>query len=82
MINKADRWDCLESWYDSIGSVTLLEFICAAHHRQGQTVKRDLVKKIIGQPNMNQHNPPKYKLEVKTQKKLKFLRKLWRLYVQ
>ena len=82
LINISDRWDCLESWYQCISSVSLLEFICAAHHRQGQTAKRDMVKKLIGLPNLNQHNDRKYKLEIKTQKKLQFLRKLWRLYAE
>jgi hypothetical protein len=82
LVNVSDRWDSLETWYSCISSVSLLEFICAAHHRQGQTEKRDLVKKLIGQPNLNQHNSRKLKLEIKTKKKLKFLRKLWRLHVE
>ena len=109
LIKVGDRWDCLETWYTTIASVSLLEFICAEHHRQGrvqnkiystqnfylwfwnfqrwnstlwkgQIVKRDLVKKLIEQADYNQHNHHKYKLEFNAQKKLQFLRKLWRLY--
>ena len=36
MIKVSDRWDCLETWYTTISSVSLLEFICAEHHRQGR----------------------------------------------
>ena len=36
LIKVGDRWDCLETWYTTIASVSLLELICAEHHRQGR----------------------------------------------
>ena len=70
----------MPSWYDCIGSVSLLEFIAASHHRQGHVAKRDAVKKIIENPDLNANNKHTVKLEIKTNKKLDFFRKIWRLY--
>jgi len=80
LLKSDNRWDSIFEWYKCVGSVTLLEFICAAHHRQGHTAKRDMVKKLIESPDLNANNKRNTKLEIKNVKKLEFCRKLWRLY--
>ena len=85
MIQLAERIDQSELIDDRKSNgkpflVTLLEFICASHHRQGHVAKRDMVKKLIENPDLNVNNKRMVRLEVKTIKKLEFCRKIWKLY--
>ena len=66
MIKVSDRWDCLETWYTTISSVSLLEFICAEHHRQGKVQNKiySTRKLYLGSRNFEPYEKVKLSSEI------------------
>uniref|UniRef100_A0A8C2Q9K0 Integrator complex subunit 8 n=1 Tax=Cyprinus carpio TaxID=7962 RepID=A0A8C2Q9K0_CYPCA len=76
------RWlhDSMDSFYDYIWDVTILEYLTYIHHKRGESDKRQVAIKAIGQTELNSSNPEEVLQLAAQKRKKKFLQALAKLY--
>jgi len=66
----------MDSYYDYIWDVTILEYLTYLHHKRGETDKRQIAIKAIGQTELNASNPEEV-LQLAAQRRKKSSSKQW-----
>uniref|UniRef100_A0A3B3DU75 Integrator complex subunit 8 n=1 Tax=Oryzias melastigma TaxID=30732 RepID=A0A3B3DU75_ORYME len=72
--------DAMDSFYDYIWDVTILEYLTHIHHKRGETEKRQIAIKAIGQTELNTSNPEEVLQLAAQKRKKRFLQAMLKLY--
>ncbi|KAL0962622.1 hypothetical protein UPYG_G00342890 [Umbra pygmaea] len=72
--------DAMDSFYEYIWDVTILEYLTHIHHKRGETEKRQIAVKAIGQTELNASNPEEVLQLAAQKRKKKFLQAMAKLY--
>ncbi|XP_007229265.3 integrator complex subunit 8 isoform X2 [Astyanax mexicanus] len=72
--------DSMDSFYDYIWDVTILEYLTHIHHKRGEIDKRQVAIKAIGQSELNSSNPEEVLQLAAQKRKKKFLQAMAKLY--
>ncbi|XP_068603352.1 integrator complex subunit 8 [Brachionichthys hirsutus] len=72
--------DAMDSFYDYIWDVTILEYLTHIHHKRGETEKRQIAIKAIGQTELNTSNPEEVLQLAAQKRKKRFLQAMAKLY--
>ncbi|KAI4882608.1 hypothetical protein NFI96_032804 [Prochilodus magdalenae] len=72
--------DSMDSFYDYIWDVTILEYLTYIHHKRGEIEKRQVAIKAIGQTELNSSNPEEVLQLAAQKRKKKFLQAMAKLY--
>ncbi|MBN3295373.1 INT8 protein, partial [Amia calva] len=72
--------DAMDSFYDYIWDVTILEYLTHIHHKRGENEKRQIAIKAIGQTELNASNPEEVLQLAAQKRKKKFLQAMAKLY--
>ncbi|XP_072531478.1 integrator complex subunit 8 isoform X1 [Salminus brasiliensis] len=72
--------DSMDSFYDYIWDVTILEYLTHIHHKRGEIEKRQVAIKAIGQTELNSSNPEEVLQLAAQKRKKKFLQAMAKLY--
>ncbi|XP_055489669.1 integrator complex subunit 8 isoform X4 [Leucoraja erinacea] len=79
-LQEQNSHDAMDSYYDYIWDITILEYLTHIHHKRGETDKRQIAIKAIGQSELNSSNPEEV-LQLAAQKRQKkFLQAMAKLY--
>ncbi|KAL4629777.1 integrator complex subunit 8 [Arapaima gigas] len=79
-LQEQNSHDAMDSFYDYIWDVTILEYLTYIHHKRGENDKRQIAIKAIGQTELNASNPEEV-LQLAAQKRKKlFLQAMAKLY--
>ncbi|XP_077127052.1 integrator complex subunit 8 [Ranitomeya variabilis] len=79
-LQEQNSHDAMDSYYDHIWDVTLLEFLTHLHHKRGEIDKRQIAIKAIGQPELNSSNPEDVLQLAAHRRKKTFLQAMAKLY--
>ncbi|XP_045143264.1 integrator complex subunit 8 [Echinops telfairi] len=79
-LQEQNSHDAMDSYYDYIWDVTILEYLTYLHHKRGETDKRQIVIKAIGQTELNASNPEEVLQLAAQRRKKKFLQAMAKLY--
>ncbi|XP_068942706.1 integrator complex subunit 8 isoform X2 [Petaurus breviceps papuanus] len=79
-LQEQNSYDAMDSYYDYIWDVTILEYLTYLHHKRGETDKRQIVIKAIGQTELNISNPEEVLQLAAQRRKKKFLQAMAKLY--
>ncbi|XP_001368856.1 integrator complex subunit 8 isoform X2 [Monodelphis domestica] len=79
-LQEQNSYDAMDSYYDYIWDVTILEYLTYLHHKRGETDKRQIVIKAIGQTELNMSNPEEVLQLAAQRRKKKFLQAMAKLY--
>ncbi|CAF92049.1 unnamed protein product, partial [Tetraodon nigroviridis] len=72
--------DAMDSFYDYIWDITILEYLTHIHHKRGETEKRQIAMKAIGQTELNTSNPEEVLQLAAQKRKKRFLQAMAKLY--
>ncbi|XP_031442190.1 integrator complex subunit 8 isoform X1 [Clupea harengus] len=72
--------DGMDSYYDYIWDVTILEYLTHIHQKRGEADKRQVAIKAIGQSELNASNPEDVLQLAAQKRKKKFLQAMAKLY--
>uniref|UniRef100_A0A3B4ELE2 INTS8 TPR repeats domain-containing protein n=1 Tax=Pygocentrus nattereri TaxID=42514 RepID=A0A3B4ELE2_PYGNA len=72
--------DSMDSFYQYIWDVTILEYLTHIHHKRGEIEKRQVAIKAIGQTELNSSNPEEVLQLAAQKRKKKFLQAMAKLY--
>ncbi|MEQ2263012.1 Integrator complex subunit 8 [Xenotaenia resolanae] len=90
-LQEQNSHDAMDSFYDYIWDVTILEYLTHIHHKRGEMEKRQIavspqglvfqaVVKAIGQTELNSSNPEEVLQLAAQKRKKRFLRAMAKLY--
>ncbi|XP_030644992.1 integrator complex subunit 8 [Chanos chanos] len=79
-LQEQNSHDSMDSFYDYIWDVTILEYLTHIHHKRGEIDKRQVAIKAIGQPELNSSNPEEVLQLAAQKRKKKFLQAMAKLY--
>ncbi|XP_026070455.1 integrator complex subunit 8 [Carassius auratus] len=79
-LQEQNSHDSMDSFYDYIWDVTILEYLTYIHHKRGEGDKRQVAIKAIGQTELNSSNPEEVLQLAAQKRKKKFLQALAKLY--
>ncbi|XP_010786071.1 integrator complex subunit 8 isoform X1 [Notothenia coriiceps] len=79
-LQEQNSHDAMDSFYDYIWDVTILEYLTHIHHKRGETEKRQIAIKAIGQTELNTSNPEEVLLLAAQKRKKRFLQAMAKLY--
>ncbi|XP_043922111.1 integrator complex subunit 8-like [Protopterus annectens] len=79
-LQEQNSHDSMDSYYDYIWDVTILEYLTYLHHKRGETDKRQIAIKAIGQTELNASNPEEVLQLAAQKRKKKFLQAMAKLY--
>ncbi|XP_062870806.1 integrator complex subunit 8 [Trichomycterus rosablanca] len=79
-IQEQNSHDSMDSFYDYIWDVTILEYLSHIHQKRGEIEKRQVAIKAIGQTELNSSNPEEVLLLAAQKRKKKFLQAMAKLY--
>lgn len=79
-LQEQNSHDAMDSYYDYIWDVTILEYLTYLHHKRGETDKRQIAIKAIGQTELNSSNPEDVLQLAAQRRKKKFLQAMAKLY--
>ncbi|XP_018606035.1 integrator complex subunit 8 [Scleropages formosus] len=79
-LQEQSSHDAMDSFYDYIWDVTILEYLTYIHHKRGENEKRQIAIKAIGQTELNASNPEEVLQLAAQKRKKKFLQAMARLY--
>ncbi|XP_043363516.1 integrator complex subunit 8 isoform X3 [Dermochelys coriacea] len=79
-LQEQNSHDAMDSYYDYIWDVTILEYLTYLHHKRGETDKRQIAIKAIGQTELNASNPEEILQLAAQRRKKRFLQAMAKLY--
>ncbi|XP_056154171.1 integrator complex subunit 8 [Lampris incognitus] len=79
-LQEQNSHDAMDSFYDYIWDVTILEYLTHIHHKRGESEKRQMAIKAIGQTELNASNPEEVLQLAAQKRKKKFLQAMAKLY--
>uniref|UniRef100_A0A8C4F013 INTS8 TPR repeats domain-containing protein n=1 Tax=Dicentrarchus labrax TaxID=13489 RepID=A0A8C4F013_DICLA len=79
-LQEQNSHDAMDSFYDYIWDVTILEYLTHIHHKRGETEKRQIAVKAIGQAELNTSNPEEVLQLAAQKRKKRFLQAMAKLY--
>ncbi|XP_010187620.1 PREDICTED: integrator complex subunit 8, partial [Mesitornis unicolor] len=79
-LQELNSHDAMDSYYEYIWDVTILEYLTYLHHKRGETDKRQIAIKAIGQTELNASNPEEVLQLAAQRRKKKFLQAMAKLY--
>lgn len=79
-LQEQNSHDAMDSFYDYIWDVTILEYLTYIHHKRGENEKRQIAIKAIGQAELNASNPEEVLQLAAQKRKKKFLQAMAKLY--
>uniref|UniRef100_A0A671YU98 Integrator complex subunit 8 n=1 Tax=Sparus aurata TaxID=8175 RepID=A0A671YU98_SPAAU len=79
-LQEQNSHDAMDSFYDYIWDVTILEYLTHIHHKRGETEKRQIAIKAIGQAELNTSNPEEVLQLAAQKRKKRFLQAMAKLY--
>ncbi|NXV34448.1 INT8 protein, partial [Rissa tridactyla] len=79
-LQEQSSHDAMDSYYEYIWDVTILEYLTYLHHKRGETDKRQIAIKAIGQTELNASNPEEVLQLAAQRRKKKFLQAMAKLY--
>ncbi|XP_053324229.1 integrator complex subunit 8 [Spea bombifrons] len=79
-LQEQNSHDGMDSYYEYIWDVTILEYLTHLHHKRGETDKRQIAIKAIGQPELNSSNPEEVLQLAAQRRKKTFLQAMAKLY--
>ncbi|XP_077447317.1 integrator complex subunit 8 isoform X1 [Stigmatopora argus] len=79
-LQEQNSHDAMDSLYDYIWDVTILEYLTHIHHKRGEIEKRQIAIKAIGQAELNTSNPPEVLQLAAQKRKKRFLQAMAKLY--
>uniref|UniRef100_A0A673AS23 INTS8 TPR repeats domain-containing protein n=1 Tax=Sphaeramia orbicularis TaxID=375764 RepID=A0A673AS23_9TELE len=79
-LQEQNSHDAMDSFYDYIWDVTILEYLTHIHHKRGETEKRQIAVKAIGQTELNTSNPEEVLQLAAQKRKKRFLQAMAKLY--
>uniref|UniRef100_A0A674ELG1 Integrator complex subunit 8 n=1 Tax=Salmo trutta TaxID=8032 RepID=A0A674ELG1_SALTR len=79
-LQEQNSHDAMDSFYDYIWDVTILEYLTHIHHKRGESEKRQIAIKAIGQTELNASNPEEVLQLAAQKRKKKFLQAMAKLY--
>ncbi|KAM4706013.1 integrator complex subunit 8 [Rhinophrynus dorsalis] len=79
-LQEQNSHDAMDSYYEYIWDVTILEYLTHLHHKRGEMDKRQIAIKAIGQTELNASNPEEVLQLAAQRRKKKFLQAMAKLY--
>lgn len=79
-LQEQNSHDAMDSYYDYIWDVTILEYLTHIHHKRGEAEKRQIAVKAIGQSELNTSNPEEVLQLAAQKRKKRFLQAMAKLY--
>ncbi|XP_064010784.1 integrator complex subunit 8 isoform X2 [Pogoniulus pusillus] len=79
-LQEQNSHDAMDSYYEYIWDVTILEYLTYLHHKRGETDKRQIAIKAIGQTELNASNPEEVLQLAAQRRKKRFLQAMAKLY--
>ncbi|XP_051519119.1 integrator complex subunit 8 isoform X2 [Myxocyprinus asiaticus] len=79
-LQEQNSHDSMDSFYDYIWDVTILEYLTYIHHKRGESDKRQVAIKAIGQTELNSSNPEDVLQLAAQKRKKRFLQAMAKLY--
>uniref|UniRef100_A0A0F7ZDK3 Integrator complex subunit 8 n=1 Tax=Crotalus adamanteus TaxID=8729 RepID=A0A0F7ZDK3_CROAD len=79
-LQEQNSHDAMDSYYDYIWDITILEYLTYLHHKRGETDKKQIAIKAIGQTELNSSNPEEVLQLAAQRRKKKFLQAMAKLY--
>lgn len=79
-LQEQNSHDAMDSYYDYIWDVTILEYLTHIHHKRGESEKRQIAMKAIGQSELNTSNPEEVLQLAAQKRKKRFLQAMAKLY--
>lgn len=79
-LQEQSSHDSMDSLYDYIWDVTILEYLTYIHHKRGESDKRQVAIKAIGQTELNSSNPEEVLQLAAQKRKKRFLQAMAKLY--
>ncbi|XP_056438263.1 integrator complex subunit 8 isoform X1 [Gadus chalcogrammus] len=79
-LQEQNGHDAMDSFYDYIWDVTILEYLTHIHHKRGESEKRQIAIKAIGQAELNTSNPEEVLQLAAQKRKKRFLQAMAKLY--
>lgn len=79
-LQEQSSHDSMDSFYDYIWDVTILEYLTSIHHKRGESDKRQVAIKAIGQTELNSSNPEEVLQLAAQKRKKRFLQAMAKLY--
>ncbi|KAM5157278.1 integrator complex subunit 8 isoform 1-T2 [Mantella aurantiaca] len=79
-LQEQNGHDAMDSYYEYIWDVTILEYLTYLHHKRGEVDKRQIAIKAIGQPELNASNPEEVLQLAAQRRKKTFLQAMAKLY--
>ncbi|KAM8967767.1 integrator complex subunit 8 [Pelodytes ibericus] len=79
-LQEQNSHDAMDSYYEYIWDVTILEYLTYLHHKRGEMDKRQIAIKAIGQAELNASNPEEVLQLAAQRRKKKFLQAMCKLY--
>ncbi|KAK3532579.1 hypothetical protein QTP86_024150 [Hemibagrus guttatus] len=79
-LQEQNSHDSMDSFYDYIWDVTILEYLTHIHQKRGEIEKRQVAIKAIGQTELNSSNPEEVLQLAAQKRKKKFLQAMAKLY--
>uniref|UniRef100_A0A3P8VIZ2 Integrator complex subunit 8 n=1 Tax=Cynoglossus semilaevis TaxID=244447 RepID=A0A3P8VIZ2_CYNSE len=79
-LQEQNSHDAMDSFYDYIWDVTILEYLTYIHQKRGEAEKRQIAIKAIGQSELNTSNPEEVLQLAAQKRKKRFLQAMAKLY--
>ncbi|XP_056378427.1 integrator complex subunit 8 isoform X2 [Hyla sarda] len=79
-LQEQNSHDAMDSYYEYIWDVTILEYLTHLHHKRGEIDRRQIAIKAIGQPELNSSNPEEVLQLAAQRRKKSFLQAMGKLY--
>ncbi|XP_046874949.1 integrator complex subunit 8 [Hypomesus transpacificus] len=79
-LQEQNSHDAMDTLYDYIWDVTILEYLTNIHHKRGESEKRQIAIQAIGQTELNASNPEDVLQLAAQKRKKKFLQAMAKLY--
>ncbi|KAM4688564.1 integrator complex subunit 8 [Discoglossus pictus] len=79
-LQEQNSHDAMDSYYEYIWDVTILEYLTHLHHKRGEVDKRQIAIRAIGQTELNASNPEEILQLAAQRRKKKFLQAMAKLY--
>ncbi|XP_063041579.1 integrator complex subunit 8 [Engraulis encrasicolus] len=79
-LQEQSSHDGMDSYYDYLWDVTILEYLTHIHQKRGESDKRQVAIKAIGQTELNASNPEDVLQLAAQKRKKKFLQAMAKLY--
>ncbi|XP_075231098.1 integrator complex subunit 8 [Lycorma delicatula] len=74
-------WDAMDSYYDCIWDVNILEYLIQLHHKRNEVHRKQKAIKVIGLLELNANNNEEIKREAANIRKSRFMRAMANQYV-